>query len=690
MNTPLPSYIFNGFQNATTKRRDSLSFVLSLFLFLLVSFSSFAQNADIPLGNVDADRTNASVCTTIDFLEDFGTGIGRVCDLNGATTTYTCNQTTQVDDAEYSITNISDGLNTGWHVGMEDNTPGDVDGRMLFVNADFNPGEFYRRTITLLPDTDYTFSAWITTVYDIDTGICGGTGIPSNVIFRIEDPGGTMVAETITGDIQNEADPNWQQFFINFNTGVNSDIQLVLVNNAPGGCGNDLAIDDIALSFNNVAPVLVTPADLVACDTGNDGVEIFDLTSTIPEILNGQDAADFNISFHLTQLDADTSINAIAAPDMYINTSNPQTIYVRVDNISEPSCFSTVDFDLILNTVIDLITNLPDTVALCSTDVIPQLDATPTNGGIDLSLVTYEWTDGGGNVVATTAVYTPTVAGTYTVVVTYPPCSENTFVVDLGITDAPVLDLGADQIFCDGDAVEIVPSITGNTDGIQYLWSTGETTPTIVVDASDTYSLQIIVGPCVVSDSVLLEFGELPIVTLGEDFKTCPNELQTIRATVTPSDVTYQWFLNGELITGESGSSLDITLDENVIGTQTVTVVVMDGPCAGEDSIDITLYDVGNCVISQGISPNGSTGFNDELDLEFLSDRTGIGKLQIFNRHGLLVFERNNYVNEWKGQSKDGNDLPTGTYFYVIDLLGEDPVYGAQATGWVYLNQDAN
>ena len=38
------------------------------------------------------------------------------------------------------------------------------------------------------------------------------------------------------------------------------------------------------------------------------------------------------------------------------------------------------------------------------------------------------------------------------------------------------------------------------------------------------------------------------------------------------------------------------------------------------------------------------------------------------------------------GQTDDGNELPTGTYFYVIDLASEDPIYGAQASGWIYLN----
>ncbi len=637
------------------------------------------------------DCTVEPLCEAVDFEENFGTGTGRDCDLDGATTTYICNTTTQVEDGEYTISNTSTGLNTGWHVDMEDHTEGDVDGRMLFVNADFATGEFYRRTITLNESTDYTFRAWITTVYDTDTGICGGTSIPSNVIFRIEDPGGNLIEETNTGDIPNGPDPLWQEFFINFNTATNTDIQLVLINNSIGGCGNDLAIDDITLALENSQPQIVTPPDLALCeDTIGSGTASFDLTSQTDIVLDGQDPGQFNVSFHETMFDSETGQNAIASPDAYVNISNPQTIWVRVERTDEPSCFSTVMFDLSVDEIVDLVTDLPATVDLCSSDAFPVLDATPTNSGIDLSLVTYSWEDDSGTEISTNAEFTPTTAGIYTVTITYPPCSESIVTVTVLVTELPTLDLGEDQLLCDGGTYEIIPSITGPTDGITYTWSTGATTETIVVDESGTYDLTITVGPCTVSDTVEVFISDPITVDLGADFKTCPDEPQTITAVASDPDVTFQWFLNGDIITGETSSTLEFTVSPDAFGTQTYSVIASKGDCTGEDEIDVTKYDVGNCVISQGISPNGD-GFNDNLDLEFLSDRTGgITNLQIFNRLGVQVFEQNNYINEWGGQDQDGNELPTGTYFYVIDFLNEDPVYGPQTTGWIYINKDAN
>ncbi|SDW91345.1 gliding motility-associated C-terminal domain-containing protein [Aequorivita viscosa] len=436
--------------------------------------------------------------------------------------------------------------------------------------------------------------------------------------------------------------------------------------------------------------------------------------------------------------------------------------------VTKGDCSIIDSVELSFGETVDLSNDLPTELQICSIDPIPVLDATPTTPGIDLTLVTYEWTDSSGTVVSTDATFTPTVGGTYNVTVTYAPCSQETFTIDIIISNQPILDLGPDKVVCAGGTFEIVPTIPGGTTGVTFLWSTGETTPTITVSETGTYTLDISIGSCTATDSIVVTFTE-PIVvslgddfescfeanttitatvndasnmtfewfmngvllagetnqtleifevgeysvivtdangctgedsiivsgrddlevTLGADFQTCPNETQTITATTSEEGVTYQWLLNGNVIAGETNSTLDISLDAGLMGTQTYSVIISTGGCTGEDSIDVTLYPVGNCVISQGISPNGD-GFNDVLDLTFLNDRTGIKKLQIFNRYGAIVFEQVNYTNQWKGQSKNGNDLPTGTYFYVIDLAGNDSVYGQQATGWIYLNQKAN
>jgi gliding motility-associated-like protein len=55
--------------------------------------------------------------------------------------------------------------------------------------------------------------------------------------------------------------------------------------------------------------------------------------------------------------------------------------------------------------------------------------------------------------------------------------------------------------------------------------------------------------------------------------------------------------------------------------------------------------------------------------------------VKIYNRYGILIFEKENYTNEWKGYDKNKQLLPTGTYYYLITLE-----YGEAKSGWVYLN----
>src|SRR5690606_27771769 len=175
------------------------------------------------------------------------------------------------------------------------------------------------------------------------------------------------------------------------------------------------------------------------------------------------------------------------------------------------------------------------------------------------------------------------------------------------------------------------------------------------------------VGSCSASDSVTVSYRDDLEVNVGEDFLTCPNEPQTLTATTIEDGATYQWYLNGTLLTGETNSTLNFMVETGTMGTQTYSVVISVGGCSGTDSVNVNLYDVGNCVISEGLSPNGD-GYNDSLDLTFLSDRSGDLKLQIYNALRTLVFEPSNYTTDRPDQAEKGNDLQTSKHFYVIAI----------------------
>ena len=274
--------------------------------------------------NGNCPNTSTQTLTTLTagggFMEDFGVGIDRI---STPYTNYTFNEFTQVNDGEYAINNNASDLNTGWH-DMEDHTPGDTDGLMFVVNASNASGEFYRRSIFVTPDTEYNFSAWLTTVYDIDTFICPGTGVPSNVTFRIEDASGILITEINSGDIQNESNPNWQEYQLNFNTLTNTEIQLVLSNQGVGGCGNDLAIDDISLIAT--APVLSFTADCeggtVAVTGSSNGTFTFNPIPTDGAIIdestgiitNGTPGASYMVEYAVLGGCAISSLNVTLLP----------------------------------------------------------------------------------------------------------------------------------------------------------------------------------------------------------------------------------------------------------------------------------------------------------------------------------------------------------------------------------------
>ncbi|MFT5892706.1 MAG: hypothetical protein ACI9Y7_002818, partial [Dokdonia sp.] len=88
--------------------------------------------------------------------------------------------------------------------------------------------------------------------------------------------------------------------------------------------------------------------NLVLDDIDNDGFEVFDLTINEAQILGTQDSTDFVLTYHTTLDDVLNNTNPIVTPMAYTNTQNPQTIFVRLENIVN-GCFAIGDFLLILS-----------------------------------------------------------------------------------------------------------------------------------------------------------------------------------------------------------------------------------------------------------------------------------------------------------------------------------------------------
>ena len=102
-------------------------------------------------------------------------------------------------------------------------------------------------------------------------------------------------------------------------------------------------------------------------------------------------------------------------------------------------------------------------------------------------------------------------------------------------------------------------------------------------------------------------------------------------------------------------------------GSDSFAYVVCDTGKCDTGSVLITVNCPDNIFLPQGFSPNGDN-INDLLvftGVEYFEPAS----LKVFNRYGTLVFEDDNYVNNWDGTDGDSkNPLPDGTYFYRLQL----------------------
>ena len=145
-------------------------------------------------------------------------------------------------------------------------------------------------------------------------------------------------------------------------------------------------------------------------------------------------------------------------------------------------------------------------------------------------------------------------------------------------------------------------------------------------------------------------------------------------------------------ISGETSSTITVTYQNDGVYTDDYTVEISIQTCTATSStlttnVEISPYENAGCKITQGLSPDETPGENDKLDLAFLNDRSGIESLEVFDRNGRSVFSQNNYVDEFNGQNNDGDKLVGGTYFYVIKLKKQDPVFGNEKKGWIYIKR---
>jgi len=318
--------------------------------------------------------------------------------------------------------------------------------------------------------------------------------------------------------------------------------------------------------------------------------------------------------------------------------------------------------------------------------------------------LTYQWRKGNVDIVgATSSTYTinpVTVADAALIynVVILGTCSGDTSInVSLTVNSAPIIiTQPVSQTACIGDSVSFTVVATGT--GLIYQWRNGTIditgansstltiNPVTISDAAINYNV-VITGTCSndVSVNVSLTVNALPVAIAISNSPVCLGSSIDLTAQ-TVAGATYQW---------TSSTEFTSTVQNPVIPTSslsdagTYSLVVTANGCTSVPST-ITVV-VNNCPVTEffipeGFSPNGD-GINDLFVIRGILDYPN-NTFQIFNRWGNKVYEASPYENTWDGKSTmglrvGGDDLPVGTYFYVLDLGDGSKVY----KGTIYLNR---
>ncbi|NUY81627.1 DUF11 domain-containing protein, partial [Flavobacterium sp. MAH-1] len=171
----------------------------------------------------------------------------------------------------------------------------------------------------------------------------------------------------------------------------------------------------------------VTPPDMYLCDTNNDGTEDFDI-SGIPAIALGPNStADYTVTLHYNQAEADGDTNPID-PTLLFPGSEGTQIFIRMETVTDPNVYATTFFTLHLYPDPDAII-AASTTSVCVGGTQPVITFTGQGG---TQPYTFTYTINGGT---SSTVTSPT--GSDSATITIPTTAPDTFDVDLiNVADA--------------------------------------------------------------------------------------------------------------------------------------------------------------------------------------------------------------------------------------------------------------
>ncbi len=334
-----------------------------------------------------------------------------------------------------------------------------------------------------------------------------------------------------------------------------------------------------------------------------------------------------------------------------------------------------------LDTIVKLHTIFPKPLArffydeVCDGNPTLFYDSSLINSG---TINSFSWNFGDGSSAnGTTPSHQYLNVGSYSVslsVVSDKLCTDDT-TMSVIVNPNPVANFSI-QDACIGAAVSFTNNSFISSGTMSMLWDFGDggasnqASPSYTYGNVGLYPVKLIVTSGKGCHNSVVKTAEVfapPFFTLGLDDTISLGDEVELEGFY-PGALAYSWSpsegLDNSSLSNPSASPSEST---------TYTLTVTDGNgCKGQDSIYIHIIEDFNLTVSNLITPDGN-GVNDFWVVGNI-ENYGEATIFIYDRWGKEILKTNNYQNDWNGVS--GTDqLPDGTYYYIITLPGQEKVY---------------
>jgi gliding motility-associated-like protein len=166
---------------------------------------------------------------------------------------------------------------------------------------------------------------------------------------------------------------------------------------------------------------------------------------------------------------------------------------------------------------------------------------------------------------------------------------------------------------------------------------------------------------------VNVDLSTIPTTSSGsnEVLALCPSECKNLEVIAAAENPTYTWTTDcASFNITTTGAALSYCADnvpQSCLGDVVTLSATISNACGSATATWQIQSNACEVRVPNVFTPNGGHG-NDTFEIGGLEKYSG-ADLTVFDRWGKVVYESNNYRNDWRA-----NDLSDGTYWYILKL----------------------